>query len=596
MKLSKNQQEAVAHRGGPALVLAVPGSGKTTVLLHRVGRLLEQGVKKEQILAVTFSRTQAEDMRRRSQQMQTAGVAFQTIHRFCFAVLKEELARKKRAMRVIESEPFHKTALLRKTAWELFGRGLESTQVDGFFRAYGKLVNTMQAPETVLGEAECALVRAYEDEKRRGHCLDFEDMLRETHRLLEEDDALLRRVRRAYRHVLLDEGQDTSRLQWEILRKVAEPEHNLFVVADDDQSVYGFRGAEPALLQHFAESNPRPTVYRLEDNHRSLRAILEPAERLIRHNTSRFPKTLHAARGAGGTVQVRAMKDLYAQTRWVARELEERPAGRTAAVLYRKRIAGLPIASALRKAGIAFDWHSPPEDFLRHPILEDIRDFYLAARSPSDVDVWARVLRKTNAFVPAETLSRWKRTPGLCVWDALRQDPTASAREIARRKNLIEHIKALTKRPFRDGVRRILEETGYGAWLREWARRQDGLNVEVVTDALRVSAAFVDDAEAWIDVVSSREEAQGASLVLSTIHGAKGLEFDEVFMVDLIQHEFPGERDGDVAEPSEEERRLFYVGMTRAKEKLTLLSLQHRAGLPCEPSQFIQESGLCGRR
>lgn len=591
MQLSVQQQQAAAHLTGPALVLSVPGSGKTTVLLERIRRLTEKGVDPKNILTVTFSRVQAEDLRIRYGAHRN--VSFYTIHSFCYQLVRGWLRAKNRQMTVIESgTDFNKYDLIRRICRARYNRPIAKEETEEFFRIYGYVKNTRTTDLSGYETFYQTLYQDYEESKQAHHLLDFDDMLTLCLDILDTEPDWLTRLRARFPYVQLDEGQDTSRVQMDILRKIAAPTNNLFVLADDDQSIYGFRGADAHALLRFSEWYENPAFYYLEENYRSVPGILESASRVIAKNTLRFEKTPRAVKDPSGPVVHKIVPNLRRQLTVLLREARKQE-GKTTAILYRNRLSGLPVAALLSREGIPYTVRHAWDDLCAHTISRDIFSFLRLADNPLDGEAFLSLYYKIGAYISKEqALIASEAGAARSVWDALANDPDLPDWRADQLRGLAKKWKRLQRLPFGSKISYIEKELNYGDYVREWARRQSfSDNTGQILDILKSVSQLATDATELADLLHPTGTSDTADVVLSTIHGSKGLEYDRVFLIDLVQNEFPG-RLGDSKEERkllEEERRLFYVGMTRAKEKLTLISLAHRNEKSCEPSQFIQE-------
>ena len=590
MQLSVQQQQAADHIDGPALVLSVPGSGKTTVLLERIRRLQAAGIDPSRILTVTFSRVQAEDMRLRFGE--DTDVSFFTIHSFCYQLVRGWLRAKNRQRRVIEGKGFNKYDLLRRLCIERYGRPIAKEETEEFFRIYGYLTNTRAESMKDCDEFYRTLLTDYDEAKRAHHFIDFDDMLTLCLHILETEPSWLKRLRGRFPYVQLDEGQDTSRLQMDILRLIAAPNNNLFVLADDDQSIYAFRGADAQALLQFSAWYDDPSFYYLEHNYRSTPGILESASRVIANNTVRYKKTLRPVKEPAGPVVHKIVPNLKKQLQVLLRAARADD-GKITAILYRNRVSGLPVAAMLAKHGIPYTVRHAWDDIRTHPIVRDVFSFLRLAENPLDADAFLSVYYKIGAYISKEqALLASEAGDHRSVWDALAALGDLPDWRADQLRGVSKKWSRLRRMPFAKRIAYIESELNYGDYVREWARRQTfSDNTGQLIDILKAFSAQAESAEELSSLLSPKSADGNGTVVLSTIHGSKGLEYDRVFLIDLVQAEFPGNYGDDPDEIAvlEEERRLFYVGMTRAKEELTLISLAHRNERSCEPSQFIQE-------
>lgn len=593
MQLSREQQIAASHKDGPALVLAVPGSGKTTVLLHRIDRLKEQGVDPKNILTVTFSKTQALDMAARYGK-NAEGTAFYTIHSFCYQLVRGYLRMKNRNLRVIESfDGFHKYDLIRRLYQQHTGRRMPKEEVDEFFRVYGFVKNTLQEDRSSYPELHQKLIVVYEEAKMENHMIDFDDMLTLARQILLDEPEWLARTRKRFPYVQLDEGQDTSKVQMDLLRLIAEPSNHLFILADDDQSIYGFRGADATSLLSFRDWYPDAKLYFLEDNYRSAPSIIKSATLVIRNNQTRYQKEIRSTKDPNGPVVHKVVPHLKRQTRFLLRELAKIPHDKKVAVLYRNNLSGIAIAQALQSERIPFSARQKWDDFVTHPIVQDLFAMLRLAENPRDTESFLFVYYKLGEYISKDQAQETAQTAGPeGVWQALLALSDIPDWRYDQWEGLRNRWKKLSRMPFGKRIEYIENELKYGKYLEEWKRMQTSPdNTRQILDIVKAISQQTDTIEELARALRPSPSEEEERIVLSTIHGAKGLEYDIVYMVDLIQQEFPGNL--KVSGPErlvlEEERRLFYVGMTRAKEKLTMISLANCNGKPCEPTQFIQE-------
>lgn len=591
MQLSEAQYKAAKHHHGPALVLAVPGSGKTTVLLHRIHELQQKGIDPSSILTVTFSKTQAVDMQERFDKADK--VSFFTIHSFCYQLVRGYLRAKNRSHRLIESfDGFHKYDLLRRLYQAHTNRRMQKDEIEEFFRVYGYVKNTLQTNLSSYDALTVDLFRAYEECKREHHMLDFDDMLSLAWKVLQEEPDWLVRIQKRFPYVQLDEGQDTSKIQMLILRKIAEPNHNLFVLADDDQSIYGFRGADSTALLSFRDWYPNASFYYLSENYRSSPGIIQSATRVIRNNRSRYEKDIVATKESNGPVVHKIVPHLRREVQFLTKEMADIDPKKSTAILYRNHLSGLAVADAFNRKGIPFRARQKWDDFATHPVVTDLLTFLHLADHPHDGESFLRIYYKLGEFISKEQARYAADSCAVqTVWEALispdlpewRQDHLIGLRNKWRK---------LRRTPFKDRVKFIDEQLNYGKYLEEWTRTQTVQdNTRQIIDVFRCIAQHATTMDELMERLKPTVGPDDAPVILSTLHGAKGLEYDHVYMIDLIQPEFPGNLKDTPAEKLqlEEERRLFYVGMTRAREKLTLISLASRNGKRCEPTQFIQE-------
>ena len=643
-RLNPQQRAAVLKTEGPVLVLAGAGSGKTRVIAHRVVHLLDQGVPARAILAVTFTNKAAAEMRERiariaGDRQRCRGLTVSTFHAFGVRVLREQGARLGLPERFAIFDSGDQAALVKRL--------LREVKVDDRRFDLGRVVSILSRLRT-SGEGghpddEYELIAAelrprYELGLRAMGAVDFDDLLLLPLRLF-EDRELLERYQRRYRYLLVDEYQDTNDAQFRLLERLAGLRRNLCAVGDDDQSIYAWRGAQVRNILGFDAKFPGATEVFLEQNYRSTSAILEAANAVIGKNPARKPKRLWTDRGRGANVRVVCAPDDDAEARYVADEIlrvvyeDKVPLGEIA-VLYRTNAQARPIEEALRLAGVRYRVVGGTSLFDRKEV-RDLVAYLRAALNPRDEVSLLRIVNVPARGIGDQTIARAQelaRARGVPVWEVL----AAGAPELAHAAERIAHFVSLIGRfgarlsrsGYSAAARDLCEEVGLFEEARRGAQSTaaQARRVEALEGLLRQLADFEqrtttatstpidpeDDplptglpgylARLALDSKDADGDA-GDAVTLITLHGAKGLEWRCVFLCGLeeglLPHSGRGFDDGS-AEPSaegvanlEEERRLAYVGMTRARERLTLTRAAQRLRrgklVPRTPSRFLDD-------
>ena len=588
MEFTQEQELAIQHKKGPALVLAVPGSGKTTVLLARVLALKEDGILPKNILSMTFSRKQSwiASTYRRNHPDQAQ---FTTIHAFCYRLYRLWAKKQKVHYELIEgNDGLNKYHLLRRLSRDLYGYPLQQESLENFFSLYSLMKNKMLTLDEALNlqphwKIYQDLFVAYENEKRQQRYFDFDDMLDIAYVLL-RDDRFQKKIHRLFPYIQLDEAQDASPLQFAIVERLAYPDNNLFYLADDDQSIYGFRGASTKHLLTIKERYPETIFYPLRYNHRSSKEIVSISALFIEKNQQRYKKKPITENPIQGPLILRSSKNLKHAINQILDELE---APMETALLYRNHISALPLIYALEEKGISFQ-HSGTAQLAGHWLIRDLLallDLIYRPKRSSFLQHYYKLgayISKEEAYLaaegpddnPFENLARIKPKTG---------NPY-------RYSHLLKQSNNMKTMPVQKALPLLLA-LGYDNYLEEQLHRQ---NLSRSTaDFIIESLMFIAGEETFEYLqkkISHPPETDGSpELVLSTIHGAKGLEFDRVIMSDLVDGEFPSETSREIPELLEEERRLFYVGMTRARKKLILSTVKTRRGNPVSPSVFYKE-------
>jgi len=629
--LNPAQRDAVATTGGPLLVLAGAGTGKTRVITTRIAYLLSQGVDPSSILAVTFTNKAAGEMKERVAHLageRAREVTVGTFHAFCARVLREHGHALGLPRRFTICDAADQLSAVKSAMREL--RVHETTLHPSAVLARISLAkNRMETPESFLESGRDgrdqlvgSVWQRYREYLARTRALDFDDLLLETVRLLREHEDVRRRYRKRYRHVLVDEYQDTNRPQYEIVREIGGGHRNVCVVGDDDQSIYGWRGADIRKILGFPRDFSGAKVVRLQTNYRSTRPILEAANAVIRHNASRHEKTLESARGEGEPVRFVRLKDETAEAHFVVGEMrrllrldEARPAD--FAVLCRTQVQFRPFEAELRANGLPYVVVGGMSFFDRKEV-RDVVAFLKLAVNPRDETALLRVVNTPPRGVGKASIDKvldFATRHGISASEAFERageieglsppsvEGYRALREAIDRSDLADAGRHLVLR-----LGRFLEAIGYRAEVRRlypdpmtrearWAGVEEVLNFaenHVRRSASPTLHGFLEElALTRGDEPSETPETRGDAVTLMTLHAAKGLEFPHVFLVGMEEGLFPHARaaaEGGI----EEERRLAYVGITRAMTTLTLSGATERAKYgrraAAVPSRFLFEA------
>jgi len=620
--LNSEQLDVVRHPGGPMLVLAGAGTGKTRTLVYRVCRLIEEGVPPGKILLLTFTNKAAREMLDRVGHLVERGagrVMGGTFHSAGHRILR-------RYAELVGYTPRF-SILDREDATDLMGAALADLSPDLPKRRtprprllvdiYSFIINTGRELEQVLlertpqyvdqAEAIAAVFRRYLERKRRADLMDFDDLLLNWLLLLKRNPEARAELARRFAHILVDEYQDTNRLQADIIDAMLGPDRNLMVVGDDAQSIYAFRGADFDNILGFPERHPDCTTYRLETNYRSSPPILTLANASILHNERQFPKNLQPARGGDELPRRVATPDPDAQATFVADTVlalrEEGEELEDMAVLYRAHAHSLELQVELTRRNIPFRIRSGLRFFeQRH--VKDVLAHLRFVDNPRDEVAFFRAVKLRRGFGPRLAARTWDAIQGgdpLRVLVKLDPQglglPRGAARSLAEMLQLLRELSTerIAGQPG-EAIRMVVQQ-----FYREWARAHLD-NAGARLDDLEQLALFADgypDVGAFLAEITLLNELSGEDvaggpsdemLTLSTVHQAKGLEWGTVLMIWLSEGRFPSAR----AEDIEEERRLFYVGVTRARDHLFMVLPvmardRYRVDVLLDPSRFLQE-------
>jgi superfamily I DNA/RNA helicase len=620
--LNLAQRQAVAALDGPVLILAGAGTGKTRTVTCRIAHMLEKKIPPAEVLAVTFTNKAASEMRERIAGMVSKKAASEmtvcTFHSLCVRLLRggiDKLGYKKNFSICSHSDQvgLMKQLLVRK------GGSDEKVKPETVLGAISNAKNKGLDPAELEDDFFANLAVAYQNELRAQNAVDFDDLLLFGEKILREHADVRDMFRQRFTRVTVDEFQDTNSLQMQLLQQLVGPPCHVCVVGDDDQSIYGWRGAETANILEFERFFPNPKIIRLEENYRSTHAVLHTANSLIKHNRGRREKILRSTRKGGDPVRIVAMPGDDEEAEFIAEEIL---AGKSAvgrqwedfAVLFRTNSQSRKLELALRERKIPYRMVGAQSFYDRREVRDVLAYAQLLASPDADVPL-LRILNAPNRGIGQSTAvlaTDWSREHHESVWQAL-CDPNFTdtigpkarlaiesfVALIAGAKNRIE----LNRENPADVLHGLIKEIEYLQWIERGCktdneRQQRGEGIQMVIDSLRAHVSKGKKLQSFLDdsaLASEREDdelekKQGATLI--TLHASKGLEFPIVFLVGLEEGFLPHTR--SIAEGTkDEERRLLYVGITRAQDHLTMTYCSKRIKwgqeTGCQPSSFIGE-------
>ncbi|PTX59868.1 DNA helicase-2/ATP-dependent DNA helicase PcrA [Melghirimyces profundicolus] len=606
-RLNREQREAVTAEGKAVAVFAGPGSGKTTVLTSRAAWLLQQGVTGGRILVVTFTRAAAREMKERLAFHTAAArdLTIGTFHSVFLRLLRESGIPVPRLIGEGEQAGMLRELLAEKK------RPWDEDAVSGFLGQIGYCKNHLMLPErmNVRKEKNIAfrdLFHAYERLKEDRRVWDYDDILIQFYRLLRRPGS--HSFRNRYLHILVDEFQDINRVQWECIRLLLPPEGRLFVVGDDDQSIYGFRGSDPGYMLELVRSFPDARRIVLKTNYRSTEEIIRAGQHLIAHNRHRQPKELTGVgvRGSESPVWMEPA-DEEEEARCILEALRD---GKETAVLYRTSTQARAMIDALVQENVPFSVAAGDAAFYRRWQVVDVLSYLKLAENPDDLDALVRVINRPKRYLFGDEWmdGLWflSRKTGRSLLECL---PELEGLEGYQKKHLsrmVREVAMLRELSLTEAVERIRRNIGYDDFLSSMARDlgQDPASLREPVEELSVAVRRHPDAASLLSHIQTveqrvREKPEHPQVRLMTFHRSKGLEFDRVFLIGLHAMVIPHRRSLQVPEKWksrawEEERRLLYVGMTRARRELHLSVSQTRQGRRVGPSPFLKELGYRG--
>ena len=581
LSLNDAQERAVRTVDGHVLLLAVPGSGKTTTLVARLGYMVcGRAIAPESILTMTYTVAATQDMRqrfaRRFGDELAARMEFRTINGVSARIIRYyEQIMGRRAFDLVSDER-RLAALVTDIAAGISREYPTDSEIKGIRSAITYAKNQMLSEEEIRGldkeiENFSKIYHAYNRTLREQGRMDYDDQMVYARTILQKYPQILGAFQEKYRYICVDEAQDTSRIQHEIIELLARRYGNLFMVGDEDQSIYGFRAAYPQALLDFKKKYPDATVLLMEQNYRSTRQIVAAANQTIRENKNRYEKMMLSVRGDGAPVReisLQQRKNQYGYLLKLAQDCTQETA-----VLYRDNDCAMPLIDLLERNGVAYRCRQMDTGFFFNRTVRDITDVIRLAYDGQDSDAFLRVYFKFNAGITKNAAERAvRRRDALPLMERLSEDDTLS--EWSRRKcrALQTHLNALPDERADRAVYRIVNFMGYGEYLQQ---RGIDLNRAHILEALGAQeptpARLLERLDELRRIIEEPTRDRQAQFILSTIHSSKGLEYERVFLLDVIDAILPKQGE-DVDE--EEERRLFYVGMTRARDELSIFTFQ----------------------
>jgi ATP-dependent DNA helicase UvrD/PcrA len=622
--LNPAQREAVLATEGPLLVIAGAGSGKTRVLTHRVAHLLAtQGVKPNEILAITFTNKAAGEMRERLERMLghvARAIWILTFHSACGRIFRREAQRLGYRSTFTIYDQADQVRLVKQCLEELerdpkrfTPRGIHSV----ISREKNNLVGPVQFRERVSSFYDQTVADVYELYQRKlfaSNAVDFDDLLYLTVDVLERFPDALERWRKAFRYILVDEYQDTNHAQYRLLQLLASEHRNLCAVGDPDQSIYAFRGADIRNILDFERDFPGTQTIALEQNYRSTNAILRAANAVIENNSERKPKHLFSDLGEGDPVEAIEVEDEHAEARFVAARVaalvEEGFSGSEVAVFYRMNAQSRVLEDVLVRQGIAYQVIGGPR-FYERAEIKDVIAYLQVIDNPSDAVSLMRIANRPRRGIGDSSIARlvtFADAQAIWLWDALpRADEAgvgaAPLKSVKQLHTLLASLMAQAQElSVPELVERVLEQSGYLPALEAERTIEAQGRIENLQELVSVAREYLETAQepslsSFLQEISlySDQDAMrgdGSLVTLMTLHNAKGLEFRAVFVIGMEEGLFPHARAIE-EQGIEEERRLCYVGMTRAQERLCLTHASSRMLFGNRaynlPSRFLDE-------
>ena len=638
IQLNQQQESAVQSVEGPVLLLAVPGSGKTTVLVTRLGYMIFcKGIAPERILTVTYTVAATKDMAERFACRFGAEMAgrleFRTINGICARVIQYCSWKSGRTAFSLLTDEKRIAAMLSGIYQRIEHSYPTESDLQNVRTLITFIKNRMLGEEEIRAlekDAEIQLLRiykAYNAELREHQLMDYDDQMVYAHTMLQRFPWLREHFQQQYPYICVDEAQDTSKIQHAIIALLASRTENLFMVGDEDQSIYGFRAAYPDALLEFEQHHPGARVLLMEENFRSDASIVRAADRFIQKNTLRHEKHMQPARPKQREIREIPLANRKAQysyllkvaegctaayaadpKRRAAGEMQERVDGGPAtdvlhadrrrssspiAVLYRDHECALPLIDLLERNGVPYKMRNADIGFFTNRVVLDICNIIRLAENPLNTELFMQLYYKLGTYLrkqDAQSIADISQLEGLSVWDVALKHGGLNAYTKGKVRAIQTHMRNLRKESAGRAVYRIVEYMGYREYMERSEIKDTKLDIlRILADQEDSPRHLVDRLEKLRQVLKEKSSERDCPFILSTIHASKGLEYDSVYLLDVIDGVLPAQIPKELKkaekaelEAYEEERRLFYVGITRAKDQLYVFTMKTQHSAFCD--------------
>ena len=638
IQLNQQQESAVQSVEGPVLLLAVPGSGKTTVLVTRLGYMIFcKGIAPERILTVTYTVAATKDMAARFARCFGAEMAerleFRTINGICARVIQYCSWKSGRTAFSLLTDEKRIAAMLSGIYQRIEHSYPTESDLQNVRTLITFIKNRMLGEEEIRAlekDAEIQLLRiykAYNAELREHQLMDYDDQMVYAYTMLQRFPWLREHFQQQYPYICVDEAQDTSKIQHAIIALLASRTENLFMVGDEDQSIYGFRAAYPDALLEFEQHHPGARVLLMEENFRSDASIVRAADRFIQKNTLRHEKHMQPARPKQREIREIPLANRKAQysyllkvaedctaayaadpKRRAAGEVKERADGGPAtdalhadggrssspiAVLYRDHECALPLIDLLERNGVSYKMRNADIGFFTNRVVLDICNIIRLAENPLNTELFMQLYYKLGTYLrkqDAQSIADISQLEGLSVWDVALKHGGLNAYTKGKVRAIQTHMRNMLKESAGRAIYRIVEYMGYREYMERSEIKDTKLDIlRILADQEDSPRHLVDRLEKLRQVLKEKSSERDCPFILSTIHASKGLEYDSVYLLDVIDGVLPAQIPKDLKkaekaelEAYEEERRLFYVGITRAKDQLYVFTMKTQHSAFCD--------------
>ena len=601
---TEEQLQAIRWFKGPLLVLGTPGAGKTTVIVNRVNNLIyEHHVRPENILVITFTRAAAESMKQRFMDMSelnSTRVRFGTFHSFFFWIIRTAYGN---SLKVLDEK--EKKEVLRKILRKLDSEGLDNEDtLISVMNQMGRIVSDMidinDYYSRDMSDSDFKTVyNEYSRYKTDNGYIDFDDMVSECYKLLRSRPDILEKLRQMFQYIMIDEFQDTNLIQYEIIKMLAHPRDNIYAVGDDDQSIYGFRGARPDIMFHFVKEFKGTKILGLSSNFRCPKEVVDLSSQIIVKNKKRYDKNLRSAVKGSGKVYLIKSPDTYSELASVTKRIQEAHNRGLQygdiAVLFRTNFGPGKLINVLQRYNIPFRVSDKLPDIFSHPSVSPVIAYIAFALGDNSRTNFLRFMNKPVRYISRDMVKSENV-------DMVRLMQRASDKDYLHKNisRLISELRTIRTLTPLEGVHYIRKGVGYDVYLKSYAEDK-GINYDDMVEPLNefenmlkdistydMMFEMIENTKKLMESLEISEDKNSRDKVqLMTLHSAKGLEFKEVHIIDLYDGNIPHKKSRSESE-IEEERRMFYVGITRSSEKLYMYVPNEVNDTKVRPSPFIR--------
>ncbi len=575
--LNPEQENAVKAINGYNLILAVPGSGKTTVLVTRLGYMvLACGIEPRNILTMTYTKAATYDMKKRFASYfgedNSEKLEFRTINGVCSKIIQYyEYVKRSKAFELIEDEKYI-NSVIRDIYIKKYKDYPTNSEIKEIRTLITYIKNQDLAKKEVEGvESDIAnfheLYSDYQDILLKNKIMDYDDQLVYAYRILKNCPEILKFFQEQFKYICVDEAQDTSKIQHNIIELLAKGYNNLFMVGDEDQSIYGYRAAYPKALLDFKTVHPNANILLMEHNYRTTKEILDKANNFIKLNKNRYEKEIRPIRGNGNEVKEISLKSRTAQYTYILKVAQD--SNEEIAFLYRDNDSSIPLIDLFERNNIPYKCRQLDDSFFSSRVVQDILNMIRFAYNPLDTELFMEIYYKFGAGVTKEmaTYACKNYVNASNLFEVVLSIDSISVYTRRRCRELIDNFESLKIDRADKAIYRITNYMGYGEYLRKNHMDDNKAFILGILGMYEHNALRLMERLEELKSICKVHKNEG-NIILSTIHSSKGLEYEQVYIIDAIDGVFPK----DLAEDIEEERRIFYVGMTRAKDKLSIFT------------------------